>query len=66
MRFAAGFVAASGTPSSAGIYTWKYYGTYATAASCNAEGAALVSDGSAEAYRCAGTAGNELSVATDW
>lgn len=62
----AGLTALTPNLASAGIYTWKYYATYSTAAECQQAGASLISSGQAENYRCEGTSGADLYLAHNW
>ncbi len=54
------------TAAHAGIYTWKFSGSYATNSDCVSAGQAEVDSGDADAYRCSGTTGTELYLGYIW
>lgn len=64
---AAGVSATAAAPAYAGIYTWEYQRTYATAGECQAAGpAAVAADPEAATYRCSGAAGADLYLGYVW
>lgn len=58
-----GIVAA---PAQAGIYSWRFYGSYGTASECAAAGAEQVLTTEAVRYQCRGPNGTELYLAEIW
>jgi hypothetical protein len=58
--------AVAAAPAQAGIYTWKFQGSYATNADCVAAGTAAVGTAEADVYRCSGAAGTELYLGYIW
>jgi len=55
------------TAASAGIYTWKYAGTYSTLAGCQSAGPAVAASQDADTWRCTTTAdGTKLYLGYIW
>ncbi|WP_203719016.1 hypothetical protein [Asanoa siamensis] len=63
---AASIVGATAAQAQAGIYTWKYSGSYNNASACAVAGADLVRTTEAVAYQCRGDFSTELYLAEIW
>ena len=63
---AAAVTAIAAAPAQAGIYTWRFQGSYASNAECVAAGTAAVQISDADRYRCSGTGGTELYLGYIW
>lgn len=63
---ATGLAVAVPAAANAGIYTWKFQGSYPTNAECVAAGQAEVQAQNADVYRCSGPDALDLYLGTIW
>jgi hypothetical protein len=63
---AAAVTAIAAAPAQAGIYTWKFQGSYPSNAECVQAGKAAARTAEVDVYRCSGPAGTELYYGYIW